>query len=102
MAVFPLITGSIIQNAKNDQIGYRHDSLFFVVSGLIGIVFAILLLFIDEKDKKVLDATSKQVIVKTVKLYPNVSDTENINAKYELHRHSSMKKGYHSDLLGGD
>ncbi len=47
MAIFPLITGSIIQHAKNDQIGYRHDSLFFVVSGLMGIVFAVLLLFIS-------------------------------------------------------
>jgi len=75
MAVIPLITGSIIQNSVSDEIGYRNDSLFFVVAGLIGILFSVMLLFISEKDKRILDATSKEVIVKAIILYPNQSDT---------------------------
>lgn len=59
MAVYPLIAGAIIQNAPNEAAGYRHDSLFYTVSGLIGVLLSILLLFINKRDKRILDAASK-------------------------------------------
>lgn len=82
MAVYPLIAGAIIQSAPSDEIGYRHDSLFYSVSGLVGIALSIGLLFISPKDKRALDATSKEKVVRTVKLYPYQTDTERINKKY--------------------
>ena len=39
--------------------GYKHSSLFFVTMGLTGILVSLGLLFISDKAKRKLDATSK-------------------------------------------
>jgi hypothetical protein len=55
MAIFPTITGLLLKNSNKDYIAYRFVSLFFVVTGLIGILMAVFLFFIPEKYKNRLD-----------------------------------------------
>lgn len=68
-AFYPWISGRIVQNAKDPQSGYLHSSLFYVVTGLLGISISILLLFINQKDKLKLDSSSDEKIIKKVKLH---------------------------------
>lgn len=59
LAFFPLIAAVLVEKAKSEELGYRHASLFYFVIGLLGIVLSLGLLFVSNKTKRKLDATSK-------------------------------------------
>lgn len=68
LAFFPLISGVLVQKAANEEIGYRHSSLFYVTIGLIGVLVSLGLLFINPKIKIKFDQNSaerqlKQIVI---------------------------------------
>lgn len=58
LSFFPLISGVLVQKAANEEVGYRHSSLFFVTIGLTGILVSLGLLFVNPKVKLKLDQNS--------------------------------------------
>lgn len=63
LAFFPIISAQIVTMAgeSNIPLGYKHSSLFFVTMGLTGILTSLGLLFISDKAKRKLDATSSEL-----------------------------------------
>jgi hypothetical protein len=56
--------------------GYRHSSLFFLVIGLLGILTSIGLLFLKDRTKRKLDATSKDKQVRKLTLHSETSQSD--------------------------
>ena len=68
LSFFPLISAALVQEAKSEEIGYRHSSLFFVIIGLSGILVSLGLLFLDGKTKHKLDISSSEQHIKQIDL----------------------------------
>lgn len=70
-------------------------SLFYTVTGLIGIVLSLLLLFIPDKDKIRVDASSKINALTKIKIETiSLTDTE---AMSRSKKSSNARNGYRTD-----
>jgi MFS family permease len=68
MAVCPMISGLIVENTADGAQGYRKVSLFFLILGVIGLCLSLLLFFINNNSKKLLDKNSKEKNVHAVQI----------------------------------
>lgn len=63
LATFPYINGTIIESGNrdpNNQKGYIHSSLFFMMIAMLGLLASLGLIFIPDKYKRKLDRKSEQ------------------------------------------